>query len=146
MLELFSGRGALSRCFKRRGCRAVSVELYNELGLANPSADLSVRSNIDRLIKDIESGAFKYVHLGTPCSSFSVLQTLFNHGTRSRNRPQGDGTRSNELHGNLLLKHSILVIRACMRHNVFWTLENPKSSYLFWMPSVRAGLARRVPR
>ena len=112
------------------------VEIYDAQGNHLGHMDLSILSAVDHFITLIQRRIFQYVHLGTPCGSFSVLQTLFNHGPQTANRPQGDGTRANEKHGNLLLAHSILIIDACTTHNMKWTLENPARSFMFQMPRV----------
>ena len=36
-----------------------------------------------------------------------------------------------------------MIVRACMRHGAYWTIENPKSSFLFKMPSVLSLCRRR---
>ena len=143
VLELFSGTGHLSLAFRRNHCRVRTVDCYDSQGVYHAANDLSLKQIVDALILQIECGVYHYVHLGTPCSSFSRLQVLFGHGTRTAQRPQGDGTRANEKHGNLLLRHSIRIIHACIRCNVLWSLENPKQSFLFLMPSVKRLLSCR---
>ena len=143
VLELFSGTGHLSRAFRRRHCRVKTVDCYDPEGIYHAAGDLSQKQVVDFLIQQIESGVFHYVHLGTPCSSFSRLLVLFGHGTRTAQRPQGDGTRENEKLGNLLLYYSVRIIHTCIRCNVLWSIENPKHSFLFLMPSMRRLLSCR---
>ena len=61
---------------------------------------------------------------------FSLLLILFGHGTISvKGVKENHGTHTKEKHCNLLF-----IIQACIRCDVFWTLETPKSSYMFHMP------------
>ena len=110
--------------------------MYGPDGSYIANNDLCIKHNVDRISRQIERGVHRCVHLGSPCSSFSVLKVLFGQGTRSRSRPSDDGTLPVERCGNLLLKNSILRTQACTKHNVFWTLENPRSGLLFHMPAV----------
>ena len=134
--ELFSGEGLLSAELRHRRFRVWTYELYGVDGSVRVECDLSILCNVVSLVNAIASKKLRYVHLGTPCSSFSILQKLFNKGTRTSKRPQGDGTNDKERHGNLLVKHSLIIIRACIQYGAFWSLENPKSSYLFKMPGI----------
>jgi hypothetical protein len=137
ILELFSGTGGLGKSFKRLGFEVISYELFGATGDRMPDQDLSDSKVIQDIIATIEKRKFGYVHLGTPCSSFSRLRQLFRTSTRTRKRPQGDGSRPDEVLGNLLLKHSLQIIAACDRSGTCWTIENPKSSLLFAMPAMQ---------
>ena len=48
--------------------------------------------------------------------------------------------------GNVLLRHSVLIIQACLRSGTLWTLENPCHSIMFLMPSVKKLICRRSSR
>ena len=48
----------------------------------------------------------------------------------------GSGSNPREMLANLLVRHSAIIIRACIRANAYWTLENPRSSLLFDMPEI----------
>jgi hypothetical protein len=60
-------------------------------------------------MKEFGSG-WKYVHFGTPCSSFSRLRVVFGTTTRRREQPEGDGSRPDEQLGNSLLAFTALGI------------------------------------
>ena len=85
----------------------------------------------------------RYIHLGVSGSSFSVLRQTFGTGTRSRWRPQSDGSNASEKLGKLVLRNSIRIVTVCVSVGAFWTLENPGSSFLFRMPAVNRLLSLR---
>ena len=134
--QQFSGKGRLSVELQSRHFKVWAYELYGTDGRVRIEFDLSIPCNVALVVDAIVRKKLRYVHLGTPCSSFSILQKLFNKGTRTTKRHQGDGTNDKERHGNLLVKHSLIIIHACIQHGAFWILENPKSSYMFRMPGV----------
>ena len=144
--ELFAGKGLLSSALARKGCRVLSCEFRRPDGSLDPSCDLSDINVVDHIIFLITRRVLRYVHLGTPCSTFSPLKTLFGGGSRSKARPQGSGRLPAEVLGNLLLSHSLLIIEACRRHGVRWSLENPQRSLLWAMPKVKSLLSRAEVR
>ena len=70
-----------------------------------------------------------------PCSSFSILQHS-NGGTRRKTCPQGTGVLRREEIGNRILERTLILISILEKHGNYWTLENPRSSYLWDMPGV----------
>lgn len=54
--------------------------------------------------------------------------------------PQGDGSLAREVEGNLLLARTLCLINILERHGNFWTLENPLSSYVWSMESMKKKL------
>ena len=78
-----------------------------------------------------------YWHFGMPCASFSILNAL-SSGTRTRDLPQGDGSRDSEVHGNRILARMILLIKRIQQVGGQWSIENPLSSFLWRMPEVKA--------
>ena len=135
--------GGLIQAFKRAGWKVETYELYRADGSVDPLQDLSNSSVVNLLCSRIKRGDFKFVHLGTPCSSFSALGLLFSFSSRTRQRPQGAGTKDLERLGNLLLRHSLMIVESCILSNTFVTLENPKSSLLWLMPGIKRVLRRR---
>ena len=89
-----------------------------------------------RLKQEASVAVNNHWHFATPCSSFSLLQNL-NGGTRPKQRPQGDGSLDRENIGNELLRRSLVLIRLLAKGGDTWSLENPGTSYLFHMPSVK---------
>ena len=74
-------------------------------------------------------------HFGLPCGSFSILQHS-KGGTRRKNNPQGDNTLPREIVGNLILKRTLVLIKILEQNDSWWTLENPRSSYVWLMPGL----------
>ena len=66
-LEIFSGAGALSATLRRRGWKVIEWDIVH-----GASFDLTVAANIRRLYDMVRSADL--VHLGTPCTSFSVAR------------------------------------------------------------------------
>ena len=129
--ELFSGKGALSAALAKEGFQVTTFELQPLSGTSQPQFDLSHPRVVKQVCDLVKSGKLRYVHLGVPCSSFSVLRRVFGSGTRTPQRPLGQGTCPKEAYGNLLAKHSSLIISVCIQHGALWTLESPRSSMLF---------------
>jgi hypothetical protein len=140
-LELFAGQGGLSRALGRRGFKVLAYELFDEAGNEQPEFDLSRWSVVLEVLRMLRSGMIKFVHLGTPCESFSVLRQCFGSSTRTVDRPEGDGSCPKEVLGNRLARHSAAVIRTALQCDVWFTLENPDRSMLWQQASIRA-LAR----
>ena len=80
-------------------------------------------------------------HFGMPCGSFSILQGL-NKGTRSQELPAGDGSLSGEIHGNEILRRTVILCDSLHEHGSFFTIENQKSSYAWHMPDMTSMLRR----
>ena len=74
-------------------------------------------------------------HFGLPCGSFSILQHS-NHGTRRKGIPQGDGSLLREVIGNKILNRTLKLISILEKAGNYWTLENPRSSYVWLMPGI----------
>ena len=74
-------------------------------------------------------------HFGLPCSSFSILQHS-NGGTRRRHCPEGAGVLQREIEGNIIFRRTMQLIDILEKHGNYWTLENPHSSYVWWMPEM----------
>ena len=143
-LELFAGKGGLGKALSRFGFKVDDVELFGPSGEYRSSHDITLPAVFKRIKQAILRRDYDYVHFGTPCSSFSVLNILFGQGTRTRTRPQGKGLTEAEQLGNLLLKLSLELIDCCIAVGIHWTLENPASSLLFLMPGVKTLLQKRL--
>lgn len=142
-LELFSGAGGLSRALGEKGFAVLAYELFDEDGCEQPEFDLSKWDVVLEVLAMLRSGMIKFVHLGTPCESFSVLRQCFGSSTRTAQCPEGDGTCPKEVLGNRLAKHSAAVIRTALQYNIWFTLENPDRSMLWQQASIKA-LSRKT--
>jgi hypothetical protein len=144
-LELFAGAGGLTAALKNRGFLTLAYELYDEENNEQPEFDLSKWEVVLEVLQMLRSGMIKFVHLGTPCESFSILRQLFGSSTRTKALPEGDGTCPKEVLGNRLAKHSAAVIQTALRHGVWFTLENPDRSLLWAQDCIKSlGLRKGV--
>jgi len=114
-LELFSGSGHLSKKLRKHGLTVESWDI-----LAGPQFDLLKRQNVEDIIDRICKGKIAYVHVGLPCQSWS----------RAR-RSDGSGPGPLRDDGQFLMglpNLTVRILRACITHDVLWTLENPMTS------------------
>jgi hypothetical protein len=138
-LEVFSGAGGLTRSMLDRHIPMdVPMEAFPNRHTYIRDHDLRLPCVVQRLLEDINHGCYKYLHFGMPCSSFSQIQRL-NSGTRTKERPEGDGSRPNEEEGNLLAEGVVLLCEALVGKGGFYSIENPLSSR-FWELECLRGL------
>lgn len=137
--EIFAGKCRLT---DRVGKAGVFVTLepleYIKKGRKLDNMDILNPKVFERLKEDAKLHDQVW-HFGQPCGSFSIIQHS-NGGTRRMQTPEGDGTLLREIEGNLLLARSIILIDILVAHGNFWTLENPLTSYLWSMPSLKRKL------
>ena len=88
---------------------------------------------MDREIKDACAGNIVAAHFGVVCSSWSVLNRLLNGGTRTREKPLGNGSLLREKIGNTQMKQMFRLIDVFDELSIPWTVENPESPALFWL-------------
>eukprot|EP00438_Fugacium_kawagutii_P027761 Skav215994 [mRNA] locus=scaffold4693:140018:158914:+ [translate_table: standard] len=122
-LELFSGSSRLTSAVYQAGMR-VGPPFDTINGC---EYDLS-RHAVQRMIKDwIAQGRVWYLHLGTPCTIFSIA-----------NKGQITGSRLKSFLG--AAKFTAELIKLCGVHGVWYSLENPKTSKLFKLTCIRDAL------
>ena len=127
-LELFSGCGNLTQAVKEVGLLAMppfdilNGDIYN---LLDPGVQ-------DFIMGLLISGNIWWVHLGTPCTVWSRAR----HNIKSLKR-----ARQKERQGVAFALFTCRVIRECLKRNIAFTLENPKSSRL-WQFSPLAELMK----
>ena len=117
-LELFSGVGRLSKALRELGLvTGPCVDILN-----GAEFDLTRRKTQLTILRWVREGRFWFVHLGTPCTVWSVARKgITNHRK----------ARAKELLGVDMAIFSSEVIRECRRCRVAWSLENPATSRLF---------------
>ena len=122
MLELFSGRGRLVGACAEKGLRiGPAFEIRD--GRWFDLCDRKVLAIVRRWIK---TGRIWYIHLGTPCSGFSVACS----SKRGKSRH----------HSERCAAVTLQIVKLCRRHGVYWSVENPASSKLFaWQPFMAEG-------
>ena len=137
--EIFAGKGRLTSRMRLRGqFRVLEPVEYMKGKIKIDSMNLLNDKVFKRLKKDATL-PLQLWHFGLPCSSFSLIQHS-NGGTRRIHCPQGDGTLAREVEGNLLLARTLCLISILERHGNFWTLENPLTSYVWCMDSMKRKL------
>ena len=139
--EVFAGKARLTAAMKKlAGVRVLKPLDFLNKGKIDPSQDILNDQCFNQLKLDAQEPDQLW-HFGLPCCSFSVLQHS-NGGTRRRTSPQGDGSLERERVGNEILRRTMCLIDILEAHNNWWTLENPDSSYAWWMPRLKNKLIK----
>jgi hypothetical protein len=123
-LELYAGGARWTGAVAATGL-SVACPCDREMGPQFDLADHRVRRRIE---KWVTSGRLWYVHFGTPCKFWSIASST--------------GRASHLSEGMAAAKFTLRMVRLCERHQVHWSLENPKSSKLFAWPPLVAFLSR----
>ena len=124
-LELFAGCAFLTAACYAAGLRCATpfdIKASRLYDLTRPACQQIV-------LRWIELGQIWCVHLGTPCSGFSVAQ-------------RGENNASSWL-SRACAAFSLRVIKACKKHSVHWCIENPASSRLWSQPGFRTLACRK---
>ena len=126
-VEIFSGEGKLCKAMARLGYHIVAWDI-----VGGAQFDLDISANRQSLLRLV--GSADMVHLGPPCSSFSIARR--SAAPRSRQFPWGkpglclaDQLRVD--HGNRMLLICCTIIRLLCRQGKPVSLENPTSSRMF---------------
>lgn len=131
-LEVFCGTGRLTRAVGRCGCRvAPGIDLLKgprKIDLCNDQAYLD-------LVKEVFTQRVSYVHLGTPCTTFS---SALRGKARKRSKcdPVGPESDPKIAAANLLSRRTVSLCRLIAQAGGFWSIENPNSSLLWHLPEV----------
>ena len=125
-LELFSGvKYQLLRAAADKQLRT-SIPIDMSLGKCFDVCNPRLRSLIIEWIRD---GRVWYVHLGTPCTLYSIAR---------KSRPD----RASYRVSMCCVDFTVLIIKTCLECGVYFSLENPKTSKLFKVPRVADILKR----
>ena len=111
-LEIYAGCARLTGAVAQKGL-AWGPPLELENGAWFDVHDARV---FRQILRWIELGRIWCVHLGTPCTFWSVT-------TAKKDKHRVVGLRA--------VRQTCKIIDACNAHGVYWTLENPKSSALW---------------
>lgn len=148
VIEVFSGCGRLSRAMSALGfvARAYDIEYNHECDLLN-------QDNLNKLLQWIRShaGSIALIWLGTPCTSWSRARK--HDGGPPPLRDDDDNLVSGFPHlntrdkakvaeGNQLLQVSVDIIALATELSIRWVMENPFSSRLWLVPSVKLLVTR----
>ena len=164
VLELFAGTARLTKCFGRKGFKAMAFDKTSKRseGQRVIEYDLSNTDEVDSLISFISTHAeqIALIHLAPPCGTASRargkrLRFLKDHGIKEP-RPlrddvhpdgfahlQGSDKLRTEL-ANLLYENTVRIAQAAIEMHIAVTIENPANS-LMWKTSPFVNLFREHP-
>ena len=144
-LEMFAGSGNFSRAAAALGYMVIAFDWG-----FGPDHNLARQKTLDMVLGWIQAGWVAFVLFGPPCQSWS----------RARCRPGGPQMlRSNEflyglpelryeserwkiVNGNNIMKSTVRVGLACLRNQVPFVIENPRTS-MIWLATEMANLKKR---
>ena len=128
--EVFSGKASLTlHLGKTDLCTLPGVDVVD----GPLHWDLTNEGVMKRVFKWIRDKNIQYVHLGTPCTSFSMALRGAAR-TRSKSNVLGDLNFARDKTANTLVHNSVRIIRYMERLGRFWSLENPLSSLIWLFP------------
>ena len=137
--EIFAGNAGLTREFLRQGwASAPPIDILN-----NEDHDCTDPGFVAVIIGLVLERRFILIHLGPPCSSFSMAVNRFPvHAMRSRAEPSGfEGLKPHQQEkvvlGNALAEVAARLIEAQTRSGGLWTLEQPATSIMWDFPAIR---------
>ena len=137
--EYYAGTGHCSAALRRQGLDTVELELFDN-GVENPLCNMVSDDVVSRQIRDIGAGLVLYSHFGIVCSSWGIINRIWNGGTRTREFPMGNDTLQRERLGNLQLKQMMKIICTLVKHKVPFTIENPIQSLLWQTAELKTTL------
>ena len=123
-LELFSGTANLTKAVSQSTLRVlpdVEKAKGRQFDLLNPRTQ-------NFLLSLVKTGVLWCVHLGTPCTVWSQARHNIRDYVKARHK---------ETVGVALALFSARMIRACLRHHVFVSMENPQTSRLWQFGPIR---------
>ena len=140
-MELFAGSARLSKALSKLNWHVEAWDIN-----FSSACDLSKVNIVNSLIDRIKSGAIQFVHFGLPCNTWSRARKNDGRGpgplrddtTFLMGFPNLSAVDQGKVKlGNVLLLHTVRLIRACQQANVGWTLENPKTSRVWLTRQLR---------
>ena len=148
-LEIFAGEGGITRHLRALHVPVLPPVDVVQSGEVAQARDVLDAQFWDRILALARAGAIMFVHLGTPCSSFSIARELPEGPppVRSSDVPMGFPDLPPHLQavrdlGNLLLGRSIEIAEIVLAAGGDFSLENPLSSIL-WVTPVVLSLRQR---
>ena len=136
-MELWAGSGRLTGALREAGFEVLEpFEAYPASGYRT-EFDLRRAEVRERLEQMATDGQLSGVHCGITCRTFSQLYRLFGLGTRSAARPEGDGSNRDEALANEDAAWMCKFLGLVSRAGGWFTLENPASSYLWHLDSIK---------
>ena len=145
MLHLFAGSRHLDSSFLAQGWRVDSVHIQLSPDAATSPFNLLRKANQNYYLRRILDGHYDYVHLGPPCSSFSVARTppirtsSFIHGLPQLSPKDKQKVKE----GNSLCYYCCRCLEAARSVGIPASLEQPWSSHMWRMPCMKRVQQRR---
>ena len=154
-LEICCGSAGLTVALIDVGLEAIGIDYKNRHRAKAPflDTDLASPGGVQQLFKILDDVCVVYVHFGLPCGTFSrareieVPEYLQKQGAaaprplRSEDLPAGlPGLTADESlrvsKANALVDMCCEVVKVCHARGILWSIENPRSSLLWWMPQM----------
>ena len=143
-LEIFSGSAGISAAWKDRGLLVLPPIDVTPSALVLEPIDLLDATIFDFLLLLCRMGAVSFLHLGTPCSSFSIARSRPGGPPplRSQAEPLGLAKNSQPAQWQLTLANELLfrsleLFATLVQAGGDATLENPRSSLMSQVPQVQ---------
>ena len=135
--EFFCGTGGLVTALSQAGMRCTWFDIdversHDMLSVAGIAAAIRIALSV------IPGGV---VWFGVPCSTFVWMAR--GHTKRSRPNPLGDVARMDVRRANRIARLVALICQVLTKRGVFFVMEQPAGSLLWWTPCMRLA-ARRL--
>ena len=136
VLDLFSGCGGVTAAAKRQGGAGEQFEIEK-----GPQYDLTSSTVVEPLLAAIRNSSYRGVMIATPCTSWTIARDR-NSQIRTRNYLWGlPGLPKQLKHvvqlGNNCARTTEKVLCECLESGTKGILENPATSRLFLLKSMR---------
>ncbi|CAE7512342.1 unnamed protein product [Symbiodinium sp. CCMP2592] len=134
-LDLFSGRGGVSRALRRLGFRCFEYDICH-----GADHDLTSKSVLSNIRTAIFRGEVLSVMFGTPYSSFSVARdrtSIIRNHLHPWGIPESSLSAEDKekvRFGNLCAKSTLRIIKWLQHFSIPWCVENPHNSKLWQLP------------
>ena len=138
-VEIFAGSAGVHASLVADGFFCLPP-VENDIPNGFPAADAFDSSVLAKLLGWISAGALRLIHFGTPCSSFSIARD--DDPLRSLHFPLGlpDLSPSQQAKvdlANRCVDVTIQLASAVWQPGGHWTIENPTSSLIWEVPTLR---------
>ena len=146
--EILGGEGRLSAEMAKAGWTVLEPLEFRKGGVYRPGDDLLRPATRRRVWQTLVANPGIYAHFAIDCGTWSILGRLNGLG-RTKESPWGDETRRCVRDANLVTAFLLRCVRLLEGRGDKWSIENPKTSYLWSVPQLRrlsfkAGVARVI--
>jgi hypothetical protein len=135
-VEFFAGHAGISQNLIKQGWKCCAIEAYPEKGIYVSEHDLDLPEVQNLWLARAQNKQIRSCHFGIVCTTWGALHMLFNGGTRSRDKPLGDGSKPNEVNANKSVAWMCQMLTILLAVGSFFTIENPARSILFYHPRI----------